>query len=121
MKKTNKLRDEFNSTAKELESGIRCIGLGPRLEFSYKNIHGKEDEEVKTLFMQEVIKREVFFIWNMLPSYKLSDEDIKYTLGVFKEALKITVNAEKENKVKDMLGGGELQLLSYKLFDNMIG
>jgi glutamate-1-semialdehyde 2,1-aminomutase len=101
----NTIRDEFNKLAKKHGSKIECIGLGPRLDFKYLNIKGQDDIKVKTLFMQEVAKRGVFFVWNMLPSYKLSDKDVKYTLKVFGEALKITTEAEKESKVSEMLDG----------------
>jgi hypothetical protein len=55
--------------------------------------------------MQEVVKRGVFFVWNMLPSYKLSDKDIDYTLKVFDEALKITTDAEKKGTISELLEG----------------
>lgn len=101
----NRLRDGFNTIAEKHGSKIECIGLGPRLEFKYRNIQGEADEKVKTLFMQEVVKRGVYFVWNMLPSYKVTNEDIEQTLDVFDEALKITTMAEKEKKVTQMLEG----------------
>jgi len=84
---------------------IRCVGLGPRLDFKYLNIEGKADEKVKTLFMQEIVRRGVYFVWNMLPSFKITDEEIDFTLNVFDEALKVTVDAEKQDKVSEMLQG----------------
>ena len=101
----NHIRDEFNKLALKHGSKIECIGLGPRLDFKYRNIKEQDDIYVKTLFMQEVVKRGVFFVWNMLPSYKLSDKDVKYTLKVFDEALKLTTDAEKNGTVKDLLEG----------------
>ena len=41
----------------------------------------------------------------MLPSFKVSDEDIDTTLNVFDEALKIIVKAEREGKVKELIEG----------------
>ena len=101
----NTLKDGFNERAEKHGSNIECVGLGPRLSFKFKNLVNVVDDEVKTLFMQEVVKRGVFFVWNMLPSYKTSDEDIQYTLDVFDEALRITADAEKERKVASMLEG----------------
>jgi glutamate-1-semialdehyde-2,1-aminomutase len=101
----NTLKDEFNKLAKKHGSKIECIGIGPRLDFKYLNMQGKEDIKVKTLFMQEVVKRGIYFVWNMLPSYKLSDKDIDYTLNVFDEVLRITVDAERDNKVSQLLEG----------------
>lgn len=99
------LRDGINSLAKKHGSKIECVGLGPRLDFKYRNIQGENDEQVKTLFMQEVVKRGVYFVWNMLPSYKISEEDIDFTLNVFDEALMVTTEAEKQGKVQEMLEG----------------
>ena len=101
----NRIKNEFNKLAKKYGSKIECIGLGPRLEFLYHNIQGKDDIHVKTLFMQEIVKRGVFFVWNMLPSYKLSDDDVDYTIKVFDTALKITTKAEQEGKISEMLEG----------------
>ena len=101
----NHIRDEFNKLAQKHGSKIECIGLGPRLDFKYRNLKNQDDNYVKTLFMQEVVKRGVFFVWNMLPSYKLSDKDIDYTLKVFDEALKITTDAEKKGTVSELLEG----------------
>ncbi len=101
----NHIRDEFNRLALKYGSKIECIGLGPRLDFKYRNIKEQDDIYVKTLFMQEVVKRGVFFVWNMLPSYKLSDKDIDYTLKVFDEALKITTDAEKKGTISELLEG----------------
>ncbi|MBN1280621.1 MAG: aspartate aminotransferase family protein [Candidatus Thermoplasmatota archaeon] len=101
----NKLRDGFNALAKKHGSKIECIGLGPRLDFNYRNLKGQTDLHVKTLFMQEVVKRGIYFVWNMLPSYQLSDKDIDYTLKVFDEALRITTEAERKGNVSKLLEG----------------
>jgi glutamate-1-semialdehyde-2,1-aminomutase len=101
----NRIKDDFNKLAQRHGSKIECIGLGPRLDFHYRNINGQEDIKVKTLFMQEVVKRGIFFVWNMLPSYKLSDKDVEYTLKMFDEALQVTTNAEKKGTVATMLEG----------------
>jgi glutamate-1-semialdehyde 2,1-aminomutase len=101
----NIIRDEFNKLSKKHGSNIQCIGLGPRLDFRYLNLKGQDDIYVKTLFMQEVVKRGIYFVWNMLPSYKLSDEDVNYTLKVFDESLKITTDAERKGNISELLEG----------------
>jgi glutamate-1-semialdehyde aminotransferase len=101
----NTLRDEFNKAAQKHGSRIECIGMGPRLDFRYRNLEGKDDAKVKALFIQEVVKRGIYFIWNLLPSYRLSDEDLRYTLLVFDEALRITAEAEKNGRVSELLEG----------------
>jgi glutamate-1-semialdehyde-2,1-aminomutase len=101
----NTLRDEFNKTAQKHGSKIECIGMGPRLDFKYRNMEGRDDFELKGLFIQEVVKRGIYFVWNLLPSYRLSDEDLRYTLQVFDEALRITADAEKKGMVSELLEG----------------
>ena len=101
----SQLKDGFNCLAKQYGSRIECIGLGPRLGFKYLNKDGEEDVLVKTLFMQEVVKRGVFFVWNMLPSLQTTGEDVAYTLDVFDEALQVVSHAEKQGNVKEALEG----------------
>ena len=101
----SKIRDGFNKLAENLGSNIRCIGLPPRLGFNFKTLDNKASDELKTLFMQETVKRGIYFVWNILPSYSNSDNDINLAMSAFEESLKICVAAEKENKVKDLLEG----------------
>lgn len=101
----SKIRDRFNKIAENLGSNIRCVGLPPRLGFTFKSLNNNISDELKTLFMQEVVKRGIYFVWNMLPSYSTTDNDINLALSAFKESLKICMIAEKENKVKDKLEG----------------
>ena len=101
----NKLRDGINELAEKHGSKIQCIGLGPRLDFKYLNIQGEKDDKVKALLMQEIAKRGIYFVWNMLPSYTITDEDIDYTLKVFDEALEIVTESERNNTVSEILKG----------------
>jgi hypothetical protein len=55
--------------------------------------------------MQEVAKRGVYFIWNMLPSYATTDEDIRAALKAFDESLRICVAAERHDDVRRRLEG----------------
>jgi glutamate-1-semialdehyde 2,1-aminomutase/spore coat polysaccharide biosynthesis protein SpsF len=84
---------------------IKCVGLPPRLGFDFRNDKGKDSKELKTLFMQEVVKRRIFLVWNILPSLAHSPEDMKKTLIAFKAAAVICRKAITENKVKDLLEG----------------
>lgn len=99
------IKDEFNESAKCHASNIRIIGLPPRLGFMFHTLKGESSDELKTLFMQEVVKRKVFFVWNMLPSYATTDKDIKIALAAFEESLKICTEAEKQNRIKEKLEG----------------
>jgi len=99
------IKDKFNKISERIGSNIRIIGLPPRLGFVFNTLKGEPDDELKTLFMQEVVKRRVFFVWNMLPSYATTDEDIRWALEAFEDSLNICLAAEKEHKVKERLEG----------------
>ena len=101
----SKIKNGFNKIAEKTGSNIRCIGLPPRLGFDFKTLNKGNSNELKTLFMQEIVKRGVYFVWNMLPSYATTDKDISIALEAFKESLEICVKAEKKNNVKEKLEG----------------
>ena len=99
------IKDKFNKISERIGSNIRIIGLPPRLGFVFNTLKGEPSDELKTLFMQEVVKRRVFFVWNMLPSYATTDDDIRWALEAFEDSLNICLAAEKEHKVKERLEG----------------
>lgn len=101
----SQIRDGFNKLAENIGSNVCCLGFPPRLGFNFKTLNNKTSDELKTLFMQEVVKRGIYFIWNMLPSYATTEEDLNKALEAFEDSLKICTEAEKENKVKDKLEG----------------
>jgi glutamate-1-semialdehyde aminotransferase len=100
-----RLRDGFNERAARVGSAIRCIGLGPRLGFDFKPSSPCDSTHLKTLFMQEVIKRGVFFVWNMLPSSATTDADVVEALDAFGESLEICSAAERAGDVAGRLEG----------------
>jgi glutamate-1-semialdehyde aminotransferase len=100
-----KIRDGFNERASALGSNIRCIGLAPRLGFDFRPLGNTRPEHLKTLFMQEVAKRGIYFVWNMLPSYATTDADIESALEAFEDSLRICVAAEKAGNVEAKLEG----------------
>jgi glutamate-1-semialdehyde 2,1-aminomutase len=101
----DRIRDGFNARSEAAGSAMRCVGLGPRLGFDFKPLGDSLPEHLKTLLMQEVVKRGVFFVWNMLPSCATSDQDIADVLGAFEESLAICTKAEKEGTVRSLLEG----------------
>ncbi len=100
-----KIRDNFNKIAKSLGSNITCVGLPSRLGFEFKTMKNEHSDELKTLFMQETVKRGIFFVWNILPSYATTDEDVDRALDAFEDSLGICTAAEKEKKVREHLEG----------------
>jgi glutamate-1-semialdehyde-2,1-aminomutase len=105
-----KIKEESERIIKEndIENYVKCIGLPPRLAFDFKK-DGKLWLELKTLFVQEVIKRGVFLGWNIFPSFSHTDDDVEKTLEVISDAVNICKKAIENNNVKDMLEGEVLQ------------
>jgi glutamate-1-semialdehyde aminotransferase len=100
-----RIKEGFNELAQSAGSDICCIGFPPRLGFTFRSNSSASSDELKTLFMQEVAKRGVYFIWNMLPSYATTDQDIRAALKAFDESLRICVAAERHDDVRRRLEG----------------
>ncbi len=94
-----RLMDELNA----MELGIHVFGYPCRPIYDlYDN-----SPEIKTLFMQEAVKRGVLAhagYFNLSFSHK--DSDIDETLNVLHTALKIVKKAVDNHVVKESLGGG---------------
>lgn len=84
---------------------IECIGLPPRLNLVYRDESRADSVELKTLFLQEVVKRGVFLGWNIFMSYSHTQKDIDYTLEVFREAMLVCREAISNRDIADRLEG----------------
>tara|TARA_Y100000294_G_scaffold174958_1_gene194033 strand:+ start:654 stop:1028 length:375 start_codon:yes stop_codon:yes gene_type:complete len=88
-----KFREVYNALASEIGLETGSIGYAPRQNLFFK-IDGKDSAEMKTLFLQETIKRGVLIGNVILFNYSHSEEDIDKTLEVCKEALLIIKKGE---------------------------
>ena len=88
-----------------MENFVRCIGLPPRTVVSFFDDSGSDSLLVKSLFQQECLKRGVLFSGGQNICFSHSDEDVDYTLRVYRAALEITGAAIHGDKVKEMLEG----------------
>jgi glutamate-1-semialdehyde aminotransferase len=109
-KQGNKLKDGYNELAKKfgIDSYTKCLGWGPRTIIQFLNKEGNEWLELKSLFQQEVVKRNILWIYHLL-SYSHSDEDIKKTLEAYAEALAILKKAINEGNIEKYLEGKKVQ------------
>jgi glutamate-1-semialdehyde aminotransferase len=92
-KQGKKLKDGFNSMARDLGVKADCLGYPPRTKFFFYDKDGKESLKIKSLFMQETVKRGVLFGAAQLVTYSHSDDDINRTLEAVYEALKVVRDA----------------------------
>jgi glutamate-1-semialdehyde 2,1-aminomutase/spore coat polysaccharide biosynthesis protein SpsF len=102
-----KLKDGYNVLVKEfnLEKYTQCIGLPPRTVITFKDKKGKDDLILKSLFQQECIKRGILFTGAHNVCFSHSNQDIDYTLRVYRTVLEIAKDAIKNNKIKKLLKG----------------
>jgi hypothetical protein len=101
------LKDDFNRLINEqgLSEYIHCVGLPPRLNLSFKLSGNISAVELKSLMMQEMVKRGILFTWTIFTSFSLQSKDITMTMEAFADSLQVCKKAVKENNVKKYLEG----------------
>jgi glutamate-1-semialdehyde 2,1-aminomutase/spore coat polysaccharide biosynthesis protein SpsF len=107
----SKIKDGLNVLAREfgMENFVSCVGLPPRTIVSFFDESGRESLLVKSLFQQECLKRGVLFSGGHNICFSHSDEDVEYTLRVYRAALEITGEAIRRANIEEMLEGNAVQ------------
>ena len=99
------LKDGYNNIASGLGMDYtKCIGYDFRSLMTFDEKAGNP-RELKSLVQQEMIKRGILWGGFHNMSYSHTDDDINYTLKVYKEVLPILKKAVDENDVKGYLRG----------------
>lgn len=95
-----KIKDNYNKIVKKLNinkyTSMQGIDCRPYFYF--------EDNYMRTLFAQEMIKHGVL-IQAIMPSYSHRDSEINQTIKAFEKSLKVLSYAIESNKVKELLIG----------------
>jgi glutamate-1-semialdehyde aminotransferase/spore coat polysaccharide biosynthesis protein SpsF (cytidylyltransferase family) len=92
-----------------VEKLVRCQGLAPRTVISFHDESGRDSLLVKSLFQQECLMRGVLFSGGQNLCYSHSDEDIDYTLRVYRTVMEILAQAVKAGNVRERLEGEPVQ------------
>lgn len=103
-----KLMDGYNSIAREknLDSVIQCIGYPVRMRILCKDEKGNDSLLIKSLLLQEMIKRGILIHPSVqYISYSHDDTDIRETLEAFEEAAGVVDKALEQGDVKKYLEG----------------
>lgn len=101
-----RLKSGANALAEQIGVNLRCIGYPPRiLMVAPTDDGGEEDIVLKSLFLQETVKRGVLMAWQMFPMYTHTDEDIERTLDVFEAAMRVCKQAVDSGDVEAWLEG----------------
>jgi glutamate-1-semialdehyde 2,1-aminomutase/spore coat polysaccharide biosynthesis protein SpsF len=102
-----RLKDGYGVLAREygLEKFTECQGLPPHTVMIFRDERGQESLPMKSLFMQECLKRGVLFsgVQNICFSHRPADIDT--TLRVYRSAMEIVAHAVSADKVREWLEG----------------
>jgi glutamate-1-semialdehyde aminotransferase len=102
------LMDGYNRIAKEknLETVIACIGYPVRMRIVCKDEHGNDSLLIKSLLLQEMVKRGIFIQPSVqYISYSHTEQDVQRTLQAFAEAVDIVGKAVEQDDVQKYLEG----------------
>ena len=98
-------RENFNKIATNLGVNEKVAGHGPRTHFVFKDNEGKNSLLVKSLFLQETVKRGILFGGPIFISLSHTKQDIDKTLEACEKTLKIIKKAMIAGDVKKYLEG----------------
>jgi glutamate-1-semialdehyde aminotransferase len=84
---------------------VRIGGHAPRSHFVFGGGDGCRPEEVRTLFLQECVKRGILFGVPIFMSLAHEERDIDETLAAVEEALAVVAGAVKTGTVREWLEG----------------
>ena len=105
-----RLTKGFNNLAKTLHVDAISIGFHCHPMFMLRDRRGTESPEVKSLFMQELVKRGILIHSGAINlCFSHDNNDIDRTLEAIEDALKIVRKAVAANKVGEMLEGEVFQ------------
>ena len=99
------LRRGIEDAAREWHIPLRLGGNPPRSGLVFEDGDGRESSELRTLFMQETVKRGVLFGGPVFISYSHSDADIRHTVDVVTDAFRIMRRALDDGSVGTLLEG----------------
>lgn len=105
-----RLTKGFNDLAKSLHVDAVSIGFPCHPMFVLRDKNGNESPEIKSLFMQELVKRGILIHSGAINlCFSHNNNDIDRTLEACEDALKIVMKAIAANKVSEMLEGEVIQ------------
>lgn len=99
------LHTDVNAFAESEGVNFRISGKPPRAGLSVKNRKGEDDLLLKSLFLQETIKRGILFGGPVFISYSHSPEDIEKTIEASCAAISVVKEAEESGEPAKFLEG----------------
>ncbi len=99
------LHEGINGAAERAGVKLRITGKPPRGGISIKNENGEEDLLLKSLFLQETVKRGVLFGGPVFTTFSHGADDIKKTIDASSEAIKVLKAALESGEAASFLEG----------------
>ncbi len=103
--KGGKLREGLRRIREETGVDMEIPGNPPRSGLVFRDFSGEVSMDMKSLFMQETVKRGILFGGPVYISFSHTDEDINRTLDVSYEALRILKKAVDEGDIDRYMEG----------------
>ena len=102
-----KIQDGYNFLARAhgLQDYTECTGFSPRTVIGLRAKDRKDDLILKSVFMQECIKRGILFTGSHNMSFSHSNREIDYTLRVYNTVFRIIKDAFKRGDLRRRLKG----------------
>lgn len=96
------LRSSVNKVG--LDSFVNVSDTNWMLAFTFKNKAKEVDNGLRTLMLQEMIKRGVLFQGTFIPCFSHQKSDVQFFMEAFDESLKVYANALEEGYEKYLIG-----------------
>jgi glutamate-1-semialdehyde aminotransferase len=99
------LRDGINQMIQEIGLEAELSGNPPRSNFTFYDHNGKPSLLIKSLFLQETVKRGVLFGGPVFVTYSHTQEDIQKTIVACEAAFKLIKKAVQADAIETYLEG----------------
>jgi glutamate-1-semialdehyde aminotransferase len=104
------IKDGINNMSKEIGVSVEWLGTPVRGAITFAEAKGYKHRTLRSLFMQECVKRGILFgPGETLISYSHSENDVKRTLEASRTALEVVKAAINSNSVTKALEGEEMK------------
>ncbi|MFH1709892.1 MAG: aminotransferase class III-fold pyridoxal phosphate-dependent enzyme [bacterium] len=104
-KQGKKLRNGLCKIIEGLKIDLKISGNPPRSGFEFQEQKGISASQIKSLFLQETIKRGVLFGGPVFITFSHKDKDIQKTLDASHNALNVVKKALDENNIAKYMEG----------------
>jgi len=100
-----RFKEGYNRIAQEIGVETESVGYPPRQNLVFREMGGYSPVEIKSIFLQETIKRGILLGNVVFLNYAHTPEDIEKTLGACKEALQIIKGSIANRNLRELLEG----------------